>query len=208
MRIIIAPAIIANSQQELSKMLSSIKSHASRVMLDIMDGIFVPTKSLDFPFMLPEGFEYEAHLMVQEPLNYLRNLNQKISIVSLHYESSGDLKSNIQKFTDAGFRVLIAINPPTPVNSILEYLDYIDGITVMTVNPGYYGSPFLPETLDKIREIRKNNSKIEIEVDGGMNPINAKASKEAGATIIASGSYIMKSIDKKASINELYKAVN
>jgi ribulose-phosphate 3-epimerase len=188
-------------------MLGSVKGNASRIMLDVMDGIFVPSKSLDFPFLLPGGFEYEAHLMVDEPTKYLRKLNPKIELVSIHYESSGDLKSNIQKFIDAGLRVLIAINPSSSICSISQLLDSVEGVLVMAVNPGYYGSQFLPESLEKIRELRQLKPSIEIEVDGGMNPINAKAAKRAGATIIASGSYIMKSPNKKAAIDELIQAV-
>ncbi|MCJ7635876.1 MAG: hypothetical protein MUO21_00130 [Nitrososphaeraceae archaeon] len=207
MRTIIAPAIIANSQEELNNMLGSVKGNASRIMLDVMDGIFVPSKSLDFHFLLPGGFEYEAHLMVDDPTKYLRKLNPKIELVSIHYESSSDLKSKIHKFIDAGLRVLIAINPSSSICSITQFLDSVEGVLVMAVNPGRYGSPFLSESLEKIRELRHLKPSMEIEVDGGMNPINAKAAKEAGATIIASGSYIMKSSNKKAAIEELIHAV-
>ncbi|MBM3292253.1 ribulose-phosphate 3-epimerase [Candidatus Bathyarchaeota archaeon] len=208
MRTIISPAIIANTQEELSGMLSSVKGYASRIMLDIMDGVFVPSKSLDFPFLLPTGFEYEAHLMVDDPTKYLRRLNSKIEVVSIHYESKGNIISSIQQFKEAGFRVLIALNPSTSFETIKQFLDSVEGILVMTVNPGFYGAPFLPECLDKIREIKQLKPSLEVEVDGGMNPINARAAKDAGATIIASGSYIMKSADKKAAIEELMKAVS
>ena len=203
---IIVPGIIANSQDELDMMLESIKGGAKRVMLDFMDGKFVENRSIDFDFKVPAGLIYEAHLMVNSPLNWIEKHHSKVDIAILHVESLQDIGDAIDFAKDEGLKVFLAQNPKTDVNVVTPFMDRVDGLLILTVEPGQYGAPFVPETLGKIRALRKISHEILIEVDGAMNPENAKKAIEAGANIIASGSYILKSSDPHKSIEALKKA--
>lgn len=200
---LIVPAIIAQSQGELDYMLERLRGKAERVMLDVMDGVFVPNRSLDFKFTLPEDFEYEAHLMVVDPLKRIGSMAGKIDSVILHVETLEDVRDYVEYVKNQGFKVILALNPETSVGYVEPYLEEVDGILVMTVDPGRYGGRFLPDTLNKCRKIREMHGTIPIEVDGGMNPENAKAAMEAGANIIASGSFIMKSEDVGRAVEAL-----
>jgi len=200
---LIVPAIIAQSQGELESMLGLLRGKVDRVMLDVMDGVFVLNRSLDFQFTLPEDFEYEAHLMVVEPLKRIGGLAGKVGSIILHVETLEDVRAAIECVKNLELKVILALNPETGVDKVEPYLGEVDGVLVMTVAPGRYGGRFLPETLVKCRRIRKMHGTIPIEVDGGMNPENSRAARKAGATIIASGSYILKSDDVEHAIKAL-----
>jgi ribulose-phosphate 3-epimerase len=202
----IVPAIIAQSQDELDQLLRKIEGLFEWVMLDFMDGLFVPTRSLLFDIRLPGSFIYEAHLMVNKPLNFLPKLKDKVKMVILHVESEG-FKQSLIKAKTYGFEVSAAINPSTPTKEILNYVLELDRILVMTVKPGQYGAPFIPSVLRKIEEIRKIDSVIPIEVDGAMNPDTIKLARSAGATIFASGSYLMRSQDVLNAKKNLLSAI-
>lgn len=200
---LIVPAIIARSQGELDSMLERLKGRVERVMLDVMDGVFVPNRSLDFDFELPGGLEYEAHMMTVDPLERLSSLFGKVDTAIVHVETVSDIGRAIERVRELGLRLTLAISPETEVSFIEPYLDEVDGVMVMTVNPGRYGGEFLPETLEKVRRIREIDREIPIEVDGGMNVENSKAARDAGANIIASGSFIMKSEDIERAVRAL-----
>lgn len=200
---LVVPAIIAQSQSELESVMERFKSKVDRVMLDIMDGVFVPNRSLDFEFIPPEGFEYEAHLLTVDPIERLKTIAGMVEIAILHVETLTDIKKAIELVREFGLKVTLALNPETDVSVIEPFLSEIDGVLVMTVNPGKYGGKYIPEALKKVSSIRRKNPKITIEVDGGMNPKNSRAARQAGATIIASGSYIIKSDDVEHAIKAL-----
>jgi len=203
MKLSVVPAIIAGTQEELDQMLSKVIDYTDRIMLDIMDGVIVKTRSLNFDFKLPSGPEYEVHLMVENPLDYVNKLNEKVTRVILHAETVTKIDSAVRIVRKKGMEVYIALNPETNVSILKDVLYLIDGVLVMTVNPGRYGAKFIPDALDKVRKIRSWSNIIPIEVDGGMNQETAKMAIEAGATVIASGSYIMKSEDVEFAIKQL-----
>ena len=204
----IVPAVIARDQNELGELLSRLRGVANRVMLDFMDGEFVSGTSLQFDLHLPEGFSYEAHLMVRRPLSYLARLAGRVETVILHIETLDDVGRAIVSTRRAGFKVMLAISPGTPVEFVAPYLREIDGVLVMTVEPGKYGADFLPWTLDKVKTLKVMDGRMTIEVDGGMNPDNARAAREAGANIFASGSYIIRSQDLGRAFRELEEAIS
>jgi len=204
----IVPAVIARDQNELGELLSRLRGVASRVMLDFMDGEFVSGTSLQFDLHLPEGFSYEAHLMVRRPLSYLARLAGSVETVILHIETLDDVGRAIVSTRRAGFKVMLAISTGTPVEFVAPYLREIDGVLVMTVEPGKYGADFLPWTLDKVKTLKVMDGRMTIEVDGGMNPDNARAAREAGANIFASGSYIIRSQDLGRAFRELEEAIS
>ena len=203
MKPLIVPAIIAGSQEELDSMLERLRGKVDRVMLDVMDGEFVPGMSLDFDFSLPEGFEYEVHMIAVNPLERLPTMAGKVDIAILHVETLGEIGAAIERVRRLGLRIALAINPGTEVEVIEPYLDDVDGVLVMTVDPGGYGGKYIPEALEKVRRIRGLDAGVTIEVDGGMNVENSRAAREAGADVIASGSFIMKSEDISRAVEAL-----
>lgn len=204
----IVPAIIAKSQIELDEMLEKCVGKVDRVMLDVMDGRFVLNTSLDFDFSLIDSLEYEAHLMVLNPLDFLEKIDDKVQTIIFHVETLENISADMNTVIAKGLKLTLALNPETDVDVIKPYLNKVDGVLVMTVIPGKYGSRFLPETLEKVKTIRKMVKKINIEVDGGMTPENVRAAREAGANIFASGSFLLKSDDFGSALSELKKAAS
>ncbi len=209
MKPLIVPAVIAKSQRELDEMLEKVRGKAERIMLDVMDGRFVSNSSLDFDFKVTKGaFEYEAHLMTVNQMGWIEENAGKVDIVVMQVEALGDIAEAIALARGKGLKVTLALNPETRLDVVLPFLDQIDGVLILTVNPGSFCVEFLPETIEKIKQLREIDSNIPIEVDGCMNPINAKVAKDAGATIFASGSYVIKSSDPAGAIEELEDAVS
>jgi len=184
-------------------MLALLGGSVDRVMLDLMDGRFVANTSLDFDFQLPSSFEYEAHLMVENPSEYMETLVNRVDWAILHIETLKDPEAEIRYFKENGFKVSLAVNPGTPIEEILPHLDVLDGILVLTVNPGQHGAEFKPETLEKIRRLKGLGVILPIEVDGGVNPDTILEIKNAGADVFACGSYLMNGDDVAKGIRSL-----
>ncbi len=197
------PTVIAKSQSELDLMLTRFGGNVDRVMLDFMDGRFVANTSLDFHFQLPSSFEYEAHLMVENPSRYMEALVDRVDWAILHVETLKDPEAEIRFFKENGFKVSLAANPETPVEEILPHLGMLDGVLVLTVNPGQHGAEYKPETLEKIRRLRGLGVALPIEVDGGVNPDTILEIQNAGANVFACGSYLMKFDDVAEGIQSL-----
>jgi ribulose-phosphate 3-epimerase len=204
---IIIPAIIAKTQEEFDKNINKVKDHFEIFQLDFMDGDFVPNNSLDFDLKLPEGLKYEAHLMVKNPEKWIEKFIDTIEIFLIHFESTDKIKEIIDLTKDKGKKVGIVINPETEVAQIEKYLDDIDQVLVMSVNPGFYGSKFLPETLNKAKQIRELKPDLDIEVDGGITPDTINIADQSGVNMFVSGSYIVKSDDIAAAIENLKKKI-
>lgn len=202
----VLPAIIAGNQEELDAMLRRLKGNVEWVMLDFMDGSFVASTALMFDLQLDKGLRYEAHLMVKKPLDHLEKLKGKAEAVILHVESD-DFPQAVKMARSLGFEVAAAINPGTPLEKLQSHIKELDRVLVMTVEPGRYGAPFVPEALETVKNLRKLAPNLPIEVDGAMNPENAKKARAAGANIFASGSYLMKSPDLPAAIKTLEEVV-
>jgi len=200
----IIPAIIAKTQTELNEHLSKVKDFSEMVQLDIIDGIFVPNSSLGFDFDVSgSNIRFEAHLMTDNPMEWIEKNWEKVDTILVHFESCKNPKDIIKFVKGKGKEVGFALNPETQVHNVKPYLDDIDQLLIMTVNPGFYGSKFLPETISKVSEARKVNPNIDIEVDGGITPDTIKFVHDAGANMFVSGSYIIKSDGVKESIDTL-----
>jgi ribulose-phosphate 3-epimerase len=204
----VLPALIAEDQRQLDKMLNRVKGFACHIMLDVMDGVFVSGRSLDFDYKLPNGPRYQAHLMVRDPLRYIGGLVGEADTAVIHVESVKDIPEVINVTVDHGLGTFLAINPDTPVDAVAPYILRLDGVLVMTVQPGRYGSPFLPWCLEKVEALRALDGELVIEVDGGMNPENAARAVEAGADMVAVGSYIVASEDPVKAYTRLVEAVH
>jgi ribulose-phosphate 3-epimerase len=212
MEIKVIPSIIAKSQKELVDKIERVWEFADNIHLDIMDGVFVSDVSLNFDFKLPQrgsldkNLFFEAHLMLQNPWKWIKQNWEKVDTILAPIESSKN-HLEIINFLKGKREFGFALNPETPLEEVVEYLDQIDRILIMTVNPGFYGSTFLPEVLEKVRDLRKLKPSLNIEVDGGINQKTIKLARNAGANLLVSGSYIMYSKDAKESFNNLWQAL-
>ena len=200
----IIPSIIAGSQEEVEQRINYVKDAAKWLQLDVMDGKFVPTHSLDFDFTLPETkCRYEAHLMLAEPNKWIEKHWQKADTILFHVDTDTNVQETIDLIKSKGKKTGIAIRPETPVSKIEKYLDLVEEVLVMTVEPGYYGAKFLPETMEKVKQLRQLKPSIDIEVDGSINAETIGQASKAGANFFISGSYIMKANDPKKAIESL-----
>lgn len=200
----IVASIIAKTQKELDSRIKKVKNHVSVIQLDIMDRTFLKNHSLDFEFLLKDTkCRTEAHLMIKDPEDWIEINAKNVNTVIFHIETTKNPKKAIKLIKKKRKRAGIAINPRTKVSSIKKYLKDIDQVLVMTVNPGRYGAKFLPGTLKKVKELRKIDKKLDIEVDGGITPKTINKAALAGANRFVSGSYLQKSKDIRKAIIRL-----
>jgi ribulose-phosphate 3-epimerase len=208
MKKIVVPAVSAKTQEELDEILAKIPGHAGLVQLDIMDGNFVPNRSLDFDFRLPEEkLSYEAHLMVNDPDSWIESFGTQMDTIIAHFESPTTSPDTIRLIKNLSKKAALALNPETEIHQITSYLDDLDQVLIMTVNPGFYGSPFLPEVMTKIENLRQARPDLDIEVDGGIKPETIVMVDQAGANLFVSGSYLVKSDDIQERMDILYSAI-
>lgn len=202
----IVPAVLVKTAEELRQRVKEVEPFVKRVQIDIMDGVFVPNKTVQPEDMkdFKTDLVKEAHLMVNDNEKYVEAfLDLGFDMIIVHYESCKDVPGIIRKVKDRGKKIAIAINPPTPLSAIKDYLDDLDMVLIMTVNPGFSGQGFDPSVLTKIRELRSMKRDLDIEVDGGVKVGTVKLAAEAGANIFASCSGIYKFEDKEKAVENL-----
>ena len=198
----IAPSVLsadyANFETELKKLEASGAEYAH---LDVMDGHFVPNISFGagvVASMRPHSkMVFDCHLMVSNPEHHIEEFARAgADIISIHVEATPHIHGALQKIRAAGVKPSVVINPGTPVEAIKNVLNLVDQVLVMTVNPGFCGQAFLPETMGKIRELvalrEANQLNFDIEVDGGIDDKTIQMAREAGANIFVAGSYVFK----------------
>lgn len=198
----IAPSILsadyANFESELKKLEAT---GAEYVHIDIMDGHFVPNISFGagvVASMRPHSrLVFDCHLMVSNPEHHIEEFARAgADIISIHAEATPHIHGALQKIRTAGVKASVVINPGTPVEVVKNVLNLVDQVLVMTVNPGFGGQAFLPETMDKVRELvvlrEVNQLDFDIEVDGGIDGETIRVAKEAGANVFVAGSYVFK----------------
>lgn len=207
----IIPAILAKTKTELLDKLIIVEPYVGRVHLDIADGIFVSNITI-------QGFEeieeietslaIGVHLMVAKPENHIvRWLETPADKFVFHAEATRKTQTVIDAVKEAERSIGIALNPQTPVSAIEPFIDQIDFVHFMTVEPGFYGSQFIETVLDKISDFHYFYPDKSIEVDGAVNPETAPKLIEAGASTLVVGSYIFKNHDAAKAIEELTKLV-
>lgn len=196
----IIPAILSKTQEDfqndLGKLLNSKKLNSGWVHVDFMDNIFVPNSSVtpdDLQGLDFKALKKEAHLMVSEPEEWIRKLLQLgFKRIMIHVEIEDGINYCISLIKDSGAQAILAINPGTPVSRLTPYIKVLDGILVMGVVPGFQGQEFIPETLNKIREIKAQGWPVKISVDGAVKDWNAKDIIESGADTLILGSFLIK----------------
>ncbi|MBP1550461.1 MAG: ribulose-phosphate 3-epimerase [Oscillospiraceae bacterium] len=184
------------------------------IHFDVMDGVFVPNISYGIPILkavskIVKGI-LDVHLMIIDPLKYVKDFaDNGADIITFHSEAESDVTETINAIHSYGKKAGLAIKPNTPVSDIEQYLDKIDMLLVMTVEPGFGGQGFISETLDKIAEAKKiidnRGLNVPIQVDGGINAETAELVKKAGAEILVAGSYLFGAADMDDAVEKLVK---
>lgn len=202
MKNILAPSILAADFKELGQAIKTIEENGAEYLhYDVMDGIFVPSISFGMPVLASirscTNQVMDVHLMITEPIRYIKEFKEAgADLITIHLEACEDVAATIKAIREAGLKVGLSIKPATEAEAIRPYLDQIDMILVMSVEPGFGGQKFIPESLDKIRALRamveEAGVNVDIEVDGGIYQANVKEVLDAGANIIVSGSGVFK----------------
>ena len=202
MKNILAPSILSADFKILGEQLKlTEEAGAEYIHFDVMDGMFVPSISFGMPVLASiKGATtqtLDVHLMVTEPIRYVEEfVKAGADIVTVHYEACEDLQATIDKIHAAGAKVGISIKPKTPVEVLLPYLDQAEMFLIMSVEPGFGGQAFIPESLERISELRnllnEKGLTTDIEVYGGIYHKNVAEVLAAGANVMVSGSGVFK----------------
>lgn len=191
------------------------KSKADWFHLDIMDGVFVPNISFGFPIV--ERIKalatkpLDVHLMIVEPDRYLERFREAgADWLTVHYEACTHLNRTLSRIRELGMKAGVSVNPHTPVELLTDILEYADLVLVMSVNPGFGGQKFIPNSINRIERIRKlidqKGLSTLIEVDGGVGPGNAKELYKAGANALVAGNAVFKADNPLAAIEMIKSA--
>jgi len=209
----IVPALLSESKEQLQKMCDLCASFTDFVQIDIMDGEFVPSRSvtIDDVAGLNLAVRCEAHLMVKDAAAWLPAF-KKIGCerVIFHYEAVTGHRELIHQIKAMGMRAGVAVNPATSAEEIYPIAPELDCVLFMSVNPGFYGAAFIPSVLEKISEFKRACPKVAAGIDGGVKPDNLGKIVSAGADIICVGSAILKAPDPAraySQMSEAFKAV-
>ena len=209
----ISPSILNADLANLEREVKALEAAGADMLhIDVMDGVFVPNISIGLPVIKSlrkcTNMFFDVHLMIVNPEKYVeRFIECGADLVSIHYESTTDAGKVLDTIRSHGKKAGLAISPKTDPKEIFALLPKCDLVTVMTVEPGFGGQKLIESCAEKIAvlkaEILKENLKVEVEVDGGINAKNAPHLRNLGADILVAGSYITSSNDKKIAIDSL-----
>ena len=215
---LIAPSMLASDFGKLEEEILMVNnSKADWFHIDVMDGVFVPNISFGTPILnvLKKCAKkpLDVHLMIVNPDNYLEKFAELgSSVLTVHAEACTHLHRTVQKIKSLKMKAGVAINPHTPISSLESIINEIDLVCVMSVNPGFGGQSFIENTFQKVEDLKslidKKNSKVIIEIDGGVTSENAKKLVDKGADVLVAGSFVFKSDNPTETISALSNLIN
>lgn len=210
----LAPSILSCDFSNLQGDLEQTKdTDLKMIHIDVMDGIFVPNISFGFKVISDirdkNDYFFDTHAMIKEPIKYIEDFKKAgVDRLTIHYEACENLDETIEEIKNAGMEVGLTFKPATDISLIIPYLDKVDLILVMSVEPGFGGQTFMEDSIDKIKFFRnyidKNNLDVKLQVDGGIKTTNVEKVIDAGADIIVSGSDVFGK-DIKNQIDKYYE---
>ena len=208
----IIPSILVKTREELLEKITAVEPYAERAHLDIADGIFVPSMTilgLEELEGLDTNLKIGVHLMVSKPENHIGHWLETLSDKFIfHIEATSRAQEVIDAVKEADKSIGIALNPQTPVSKIEQFIDQVDLVHFMSVEPGFYGGKFIDAVIEKIKDFHFLYPDKPIEVDGGITPETAPKLTEVGATMLVAGSYIWESKDIAKAINNIRQQIN
>lgn len=209
----VAPSLLSADFARLGEAVEMVNtSQASMIHIDVMDGMFVPNITIGFPVIRAISKiakkPLDVHLMICDPGRYVGAVRDAgAEIMNIHQEACTHLDRVVNEIKEAGMKAAVTLNPATPVAMLTDIIGELDMVLLMSVNPGFGGQKFIPNTLRKVRELRgliaESGSKAVIEIDGGVNLSTAPSLIEAGADILVAGSYVFGASDPHKAIADL-----
>ncbi|HAF28723.1 MAG TPA: ribulose-phosphate 3-epimerase [Bacteroidales bacterium] len=210
---LISPSLLSADFGNLQRDIEMInKSEADWFHLDIMDGVFVPNISFGFPVIKyikkHAKKPLDVHLMIVDPDRYIEDFYKAgADILTVHFEACNHLHRTVQNIKSKGMKAGVSLNPHTPVHLLKDIIADVDLVLIMSVNPGFGGQKFIPNSIEKIKELKKlileKNSNSLIEIDGGVDNSNAKILIDAGCDVLVVGNYIFSSDNQINTIQKL-----
>ncbi|GGJ71363.1 ribulose-phosphate 3-epimerase [Deinococcus aquiradiocola] len=216
----LAPSILASDFTRLGREIEAVRT-AEYLHVDVMDGLFVPNISFGFPVLeaarrtrdaLGSAQVLDVHLMIQSPERYLQAFaDAGADSITVHVESTAHVHRCVQTIRELGKRAGVVLNPGTPLEAVRPVLDSVDLVLVMSVNPGFGGQSFLPQTYGRVQALRalldELGSRAELQVDGGVTASNARALADAGASVLVAGSSVYGADGAEAGLERLRAAL-
>jgi len=201
----LAPSILSADFARLGEQVAEVtRAGADYIHVDVMDGHFVPNITIGAPVVAAirplTSLPLDVHLMIEHPERYISEfVHAGADIITVHVEASPHLHGAIELIKKLGVKAGVSLNPPTPLSAVDKFIHHVDLVLIMSVNPGFGGQPFIPETLPRIENMRKildgRGLSAELEVDGGINVENAPDIVKAGANVLVAGNSVFRAED-------------